>query len=116
MIIGTVVVLKSINWLKNSMNMKSRVVLLVVLLSVVTFSGCKLFGRAAAKYWTKQQISEFIANCEKNANRITDAESAKNYCDCAVDVVAEKYQNYEDVKKAALKDVLRVAKDCRNNN
>lgn len=92
--------------------MKIKRVIFVLSISVIFLAGCKLFAKAAAKHWTKQQIKEFTANCEKNAGRLVSDEKAADYCDCAVDVVAEKYTNYEDVKKTSIKEVLRVAKDC----
>ncbi len=93
--------------------MRIRNFSLFLIATLFVFSSCKMFGRAAAKYWTKKQIKEFVANCETNAGKLIGEEKAKQYCDCAVDVVAEKYQNYEDVKKASIREVLRIAKDCK---
>jgi hypothetical protein len=92
------------------MKFKNWVVLLI--LSTFILVGCKVFGRAAAKYWTQKQIKEFVNNCESTASQLVGEDKAKNYCDCAVDVVAEKYTNYEDVKKVSLLQVLKVAKSC----
>lgn len=85
--------------------------MLLVSLSVST--SCNTIARAAAKYWTNRQIREFIGKCEDKSSIILGSENAKKYCDCAVDVVAEKYRNYEDVKKASLTDVLKIARDCK---
>jgi hypothetical protein len=93
--------------------MKKRNFSIFLIAAVLVFSSCKMFGRAAAKYWTKKQISAFVADCETNAGKLIGEEKAKQYCDCAVDVVAEKYQNYEDVKKASIREVLKIAKDCK---
>jgi hypothetical protein len=93
--------------------MRKRHFSIALIAVLLVFSSCKMFGRAAAKYWTKKQIKEFVANCESNAGKLIGEEKAKKYCDCAVDVVAEKYQNYEDVKKASIREVLKIAKDCK---
>lgn len=90
--------------------MKSILLIALVLMSL---GSCKLFVKSAAKYWTKQQISEFTKNCEANAGKIMNDDNAKDYCECAIDKVAKKYQNYEDVKKTNLREVLEVAKDCK---
>ena len=93
--------------------MNKRNFSIFLIATMLVFSSCKMFGRAAAKYWTKKQIKEFVANCETNASKLIGEEKAKQYCDCAVDVVAEKYQKYEDVKKASIREVLKIAKDCK---
>jgi hypothetical protein len=80
---------------------------------IVYTSSCKTIARAAARYWTNKQIKEFVGKCEDKSSLILGSENAKKYCDCAVDVVAEKYKNYEDVKKASLTDILKIAQDCK---
>ena len=42
-------------------------------------------------------------------------EKATEYCDCAVNKVAKEYQDYAEVKKVAIKEVLKVASDCLEN-
>lgn len=69
--------------------------------------------KGAARYWTKKQIKEFVANCENHASKLMSEEKAAEYCNCAVNVVSEKYQNFEDVKKAGIMEVLKVASDCK---
>ena len=69
--------------------------------------------KGAAKYWTRKQIKEFVTNCESHASKIMSEEKAGHYCDCAVDEIAEKYNNYEDVKKMRIVEVLKLAKNCR---
>ncbi len=96
-----------------------RKILFVNLLATFFMAGiffsfsCNTIARAAAKYWTNKQIREFVGKCEDKSSIILGSENAKKYCDCAVDVVAEKYRNYEDVKKASLTDVLKIARDCK---
>jgi len=87
----------------------------ILIITVLAFGvvSCKLFVRTAAKHWTSNQIEEFIGNCEANASKVMNKEKATAYCDCAVDKVAKEYKNYDDVKKASLKEVLEVAKECR---
>ncbi len=98
------------------MSKKNKLLLIVSLLTVLGFSSCKLIGRTAAKYWTKSQIKQFVSSCETNASRLMSEEKAKNYCDCAIDIVAEKYNNFEDVKKASIREILVIAKDCKQQN
>ena len=93
--------------------MKIRSFSITLITVLLLMSSCKMFGRAAAKYWTKKQIKEFVENCETNASKVVGEDKAKQYCDCAVDVVAEKYQNYDQAKKATIRDILKIAKDCK---
>ena len=88
-----------------------RLFLAVILLTFM--SSCASLARAAAKYWSKKQIKEFVNNCEQKSSRLIGEDKAAKYCDCAVDVVAEKYKNYEDVKNASIIEVLKIAKDCK---
>ena len=85
----------------------------IMLVFLLVSTSCNTIARAAAKYWTNKQIREFIGKCEDKSSIILGSENAKKYWDCAVDVVAEKYRNYEDVKKASLTDVLKIARDCK---
>ncbi len=86
---------------------------LVVFLGLSLLS-CKAMARTAAKYWTKKQIKEFVANCEEKSSRFISAEKAAQYCDCAVDKVAEKYQDYKEVTQQSIIEVLKIANDCRD--
>lgn len=98
--------------------MKRRIILsfsiaTLMIAAIMVAASCKTIAKAAARYWTNKQIKEFVGKCEDKSSLIIGSENAKKYCDCAVDVVAEKYRNYEDVKKASLTDVLKIAKDCK---
>ncbi|MCT4582335.1 MAG: hypothetical protein N4A35_13055 [Flavobacteriales bacterium] len=88
--------------------------LLIIPFVIFTLGSCASLAKAAAKYWTKKQIKEFVNNCEEKSSRLIGADKAQQYCDCAVDVVAEKYHNYEDVQKASIIEVLKIAKDCKD--
>ncbi len=92
------------------MKLKSLVFILIVFTS---FYSCAAFAKTAAKYWTKKQIKEFVTNCEQKSARLIGETKAKQFCDCAVDVVAEKYKNYEEVKNTSIIEVLKIAKDCK---
>ena len=94
--------------------MKRNNFLLSIFIALLITS-CSIIGRTAAKYWTKKQITEFVSNCESQASRLLSTEKAVSFCDCAVDVVAVKYPDYQDVKKAPIKEILKVANDCRKN-
>jgi hypothetical protein len=87
--------------------------LFIVLIASSCLLSCKAVMKGAARYWTKKQIKEFITNCETHASKLMSTEKAVQYCDCAVNVVSEKYQNYEDVKSAGIMEVLKIAKDCK---
>lgn len=98
--------------------MKRKIIITGLFASVVTAAvinavSCNSIARAAAKYWTNKQIREFVNKCEDKSAIILGSENAKKYCDCAVDIVAEKYRNYDDVRKASIADVLKVARDCK---
>jgi hypothetical protein len=92
------------------MKLKNLVFILIVFTSLYS---CAAIAKTAAKYWTKKQIKEFVTNCEQKSARLIGETKAKQYCDCAVDVVAEKYKNYEEVKNTSIVEVLRIAKDCK---
>ena len=91
--------------------MKGKLVLLCIATVFLTV-GCGSLKRAAAKYWTKKQIEQFLDNCETKAGPFVGAEKAASYCDCAVDIVAEEYQNYSDVEKLSIREIVRLAKSC----
>ena len=97
--------------------MKRRYILITasatLIVAVIITTSCKTIGRAAAKYWTNREIREFVGKCEDKSSILLGNENAKKYCDCAVDIVAEKFRNYEDVKKASLTDILKIARDCK---
>lgn len=87
--------------------------LILLCLLFISISSCKMAARTALKYWSKKQVKEFVANCETHSTKIMGEEKAKTFCDCAVDQVATKYTNYEDVSKAGLIEVLKVAQSCK---
>lgn len=76
-------------------------------------TNCKAMARAAAKYWTKKQIKQFVTNCEEKSAKFVGEEKAHQFCDCAVDQVAEKYQQYESVQDVSIMEILKIANDCR---
>lgn len=86
----------------------------LVLFAAIIFSlaSCKMIAKGAARYWTKKQIKEFVANCEQHSSRLMSEEKAKVFCDCAVDQVSEKYHDFEDVRKAGIIEVLKTVRDC----
>jgi hypothetical protein len=74
---------------------------------------CKTIARTAAKYWTRKQIKEFVSNCETRTSQLLGSENAVKYCDCAVDVVAEKYRNYQDSKTISLNNLIDILNSCK---
>ena len=94
--------------------MKSAILLLLFFsMTLIGFLSCKAIARTAARYWTKKQIKEFVTNCETRSSRLIGEDNAKKYCDCAVDVVAEKYRNYQETKTISLIDLLNIAEGCK---
>lgn len=93
--------------------MKYLKILIPCLLIGASILSCKAIARTAAKYWTKKQIKEFVANCEEKSSKLMGQERAEKYCDCAVDKVATKYPKFEDYKKIGILEALKIAKDCK---
>ena len=92
--------------------MKKSNLVLLVCSCLIMLGSCKALARTAAKYWTRKQIKEFVNNCETKAAKIIGEEKAKHYCDCAVDVAAEKYKNYDDIKDVSALELIKLARDC----
>ncbi len=93
----------------------SRTLIAVVVLITLgaNLASCKAMARAAAKYWTKKQIKNFIANCETKTAKLVGEEKAARFCDCAVEPVAEKYHNFDDAKDIKALEIIQIANDCR---
>ena len=94
--------------------MKTRIILFSTAISILVVAySCKTAGRIAAKYWLNREIKEFISNCEDKTSGIVGSENAHKYCDCAVDLVAEKYQDYKDAKKLNVMDIVNFVNKCK---
>lgn len=91
---------------------KLSITIIVLLICLFVDVSCKTIARTAAKYWTRRQIKEFVSNCESRTGQLLGNENAAKYCDCAVDVVAEKYRNYQDSKTISLTDLVEILNDC----
>lgn len=92
---------------------KYKIALLVISILLVTIVSCKTVGRIAARYWLKREIKEFVSNCENMAGKIIGSEKANKYCDCSVDLVAEKYQNYQDAKNLSVFEIIDFINKCK---
>lgn len=88
-------------------------ILLTCLAAVILIVSCKTAGRIAARYWLKKEIKEFVSNCADKVELVVGKDNANKYCDCAVDVVAEQYQNYQDAKKISLVQLIDFVNKCR---
>jgi hypothetical protein len=88
-------------------------ILFVISISIVTMVSCKALAKAALKHWSKKQVKEFVANCEDKSSKIVGEANAAKFCNCAVDVVAEKYHNYEDAKSISILEIVKIANDCK---
>lgn len=100
-------------YLNESKMKKSKILLLVVSIAAITVVSCKTVGRIAAKYWLNREIKEFVLNCEDKTSFIVGKENAHKYCDCAVDIVAEQYQNYQDAKKLSVVAIIDFINKCK---
>jgi len=88
------------------------IVAVVIGLSV-SMIGCKTLAKGAAKWWTKKQIKEFVENCEAKTSKLYGEEKAKQFCDCAVDKVAEEYKSFDQVKEKGILTILKIAGGCK---
>lgn len=94
--------------------MKNKKIIVATLgLILIAVISCKTVGRIAAKYWLNREIKEFVSNCEDKASRIVGRDNAHKYCDCAVDLVAEKFHEYQDAKNISLVDLLDFINKCK---
>lgn len=92
---------------------KLSITFIILLFCFIIEVSCKTIARTAAKYWTRRQIKEFVSNCETRTSQLLGAENAAKYCDCAVDVVAEKYRNYQDSKTISLNNLVDILNGCK---
>lgn len=92
---------------------KLSIAFIILLFCFFMEVSCKTIARTAAKYWTRRQIKEFVSNCETRTGQLLGAENAAKYCDCAVDVVAEKYRNYQDSKTISLNNLVDILNGCK---
>lgn len=93
--------------------MKKITFILVGVGLALSLSNCKAMARAAAKYWTKKQIKEFVSNCEEKSAKFVGEDKAHHFCDCAVDQVAEKYHEYKSVQDVNILEIIKIANDCK---
>lgn len=94
--------------------MKTRIILLSALATVmILVASCNAVGRIAAKYWLDREIKEFVSNCSDKAAPFVGSDKAHKYCDCAVDLVAEKYQDYKDAKRLSVLEIVDFINKCK---
>ena len=86
---------------------------IIIMISLITVISCKTVGRIAAKYWLKQEIKEYVSNCENKAGILIGNEKAHQYCDCSVDLVAEQYHNYQDAKRISVREIVEFINKCK---
>jgi Na+/alanine symporter len=101
--------------LPNKKNTVKKIIvpIAIVLIALTTVVSCKALAKAALKHWSKKQVKEFVANCEDKSAKFVGEENAAKFCNCAVDVVAEKYHNYEDAKSISIMEIVKIANDCK---
>ncbi|HMU10013.1 MAG TPA: hypothetical protein PKC54_08415 [Ferruginibacter sp.] len=92
---------------------RTSMLLISFSLIILVIISCKTVGRIAAKYWLNREIKEFVSNCEDKAGRVVGKDNAHKYCDCAVDVVAEQYHNYQDAKNISVIELIEFVNKCK---
>ncbi|HYG50713.1 MAG TPA: hypothetical protein VD905_07405 [Flavobacteriales bacterium] len=92
--------------------MKKIVILSSVAIVSISLIECKSMAKAAARYWTKQQIKEFKSKCNEGVKNNKLIGNASDFCDCATDNLSEKFHRYEDVKAMGILEIIKEAKDC----
>ena len=92
---------------------RNTILFFAVLISIGVAVSCKTDGRIAAKYWLKREIKEFVSNCEDKTGNLVGSENAHKYCDCAVDIVAEQYHNYQDAKRISVMEIIDFINKCK---
>jgi len=93
--------------------MKIKILLIVAAMISLTAGSCKTAGRIAGKYWLNREIKEFVSKCEDKTGLLIGNEKAHQYCDCAVDIVAEQYHNYQDTKNLSVLEILEFINKCK---
>jgi len=99
--------------------MKTKITLFAItalLIFYIPQSGCKSVAKAAAKHWTKKQIKKFKSKCNESAVAKWNKEKGEKFCDCATDIVMEKYKNYDDAEKLDFATVIATARSCAFGN
>lgn len=77
----------------------------------VSLPSCKAIARAAGKRWARKKRKEWLQKCNDSAlGRF--GERGKDFCDCALDVVMEKYPDAEDGLALTFFEIIKTTKDC----
>ena len=81
--------------------------------SLVIFSAesCKSLAKASAKRWAKKKRKEFLHKCNDGAAS-KFGEKGEEFCDCALDLVMDKYPNPDDGLSLKFIEILKLTKDC----
>ncbi len=75
---------------------------------------CALFSCKSKSGWSDADKDAFVKNCVPSAQQSAnlDATKAKNYCECMLGKVEQKYPKAEDAIKLTAIEVSEMAKDC----
>lgn len=95
-----------------------KTVLILLLSSVVFFNhlACKNMAKTAVKHWTKKQIKKFRNHCTEKTTDKFGAVKAKSFCNCATNIIMEKYPKADDAMYLNLLDIISTAKKCVTDN
>lgn len=92
--------------------MKKYLAFLVVAIVVAGgMTSCKALAKSAAKRWAKKKRKEFLTKCNES-NAVKLISDSEGFCDCALDVVMEKYPEAEEGLALSIADVIKMTKDC----
>jgi hypothetical protein len=95
--------------------MKIKSVLFILAIAGTTsLFGCKALAKKAAKRWAKKKRTEFLTKCN-DSNAVKFMSDSEGFCDCALDIVMDKYPDPEEGLALKVVEVIKMTKDCVQN-
>ncbi len=89
-------------------------ILIIALAGTTSLVGCKALAKKAAKRWAKKKRVEFLTKCN-DSGAVKLMSDSEEFCDCALNLVMEKYPDPEDGLALKIVEVVKMAKDCVGN-
>ncbi len=86
----------------------------IAIIGSLSLFGCKALAKKAAKRWAKKKRVEFLGKCN-DSNAVKFMSDSEEFCDCALDLVMEKYPDPEEGLALKIVEVIKMAKDCVGN-
>jgi hypothetical protein len=97
----------------NQRKMKN-IILCITATCVVLLSACAGNSKKTAGDWPEVEKQGFMDECVKGAAVSLGEESARNYCDCMLTKVIEKYPNVDDAMGLSVEEMGKMAEGCVN--